>query len=155
MEDLNSVMKPGNQSHNIKMHIIKTKYGLYDICFEKIIEHFIEKDSQLYEILVNIRNNYLLNFKDIPSILNDMHPVVDDRMTTMKQDVINAAKETAEVLEAAEHLEHEISMLKEEKRVIFEQYEIEKNELRTTNELLSLEIKQLTDLCKRSGVNNK
>lgn len=73
----------------------------------------------------------------------------------MKQDVINAAKETAEVLEAAEHLEHEILMLKEEKRVMFETYEIEKNELTTTNELLNLEIKQLTDLCKRSGVNTK
>lgn len=28
MDDLNIVMKPGNQSHNIQMHIIKTKYGL-------------------------------------------------------------------------------------------------------------------------------
>jgi hypothetical protein len=46
-----------------------------------------------------------------------MHPVLDERMATMKSDVIKAAKETAEVLEAAEHLEQEIQILKEEKRV--------------------------------------
>jgi hypothetical protein len=47
MDELNIVLTPNNNTHNIQMHIIKTKIGLYDICFEKITEHFSDKDRQL------------------------------------------------------------------------------------------------------------
>jgi len=113
---------------------------LQDICLEKIIEHFKTSDVSLYNILQKINELNKLNLSESMSILNN-NSYNNSRIIYLKEKLNKTSDEASYMLDAAEKLENELHVLKNEKM----SDEITIKELLTTNELLRLEIKSLKD----------
>ena len=129
-----------------KTEILMAKHGLYDVCFQEVI-NFTEslQADDLAQVLRKIRAVHTTLFQSVPGIVENAGSVEEkkweSKMNLMKIKLTQTDQETNQLLEAAEMLESE-SKTKEREiknlRSIIERLEKTNEELKKNASLVSV-----------------
>ena len=123
-------------------YILKAKYGLFGICFEKIIEHVKTVDPHIGEILEGLQAGHTSIIGELVELILRLTPQMERDLQYMQEEVKKAQTETSEVLAAAENLESQMKDTEGEKGLLKRQHDGEKRELERQIESLEAENKK-------------
>ena len=85
------------------------KHRLYELCFEKSVEHAQKEQPEFGAVLRQLRETHRKLFDDFPKVLRDMRPKYLAALTEMHSEVVRTEEESRLLLEAAEVLEREVA----------------------------------------------
>ena len=118
MYDLSLKLEPNLASHLVNTNILKAKFSLYEICFQKIIEFITQVDPRISSILEGIHDSHSLIFKELPNLILQAKVAGEGNLEELRNEQSvkkqSTLAETEEVLEAAEKLEHENQILRQQ-----------------------------------------
>lgn len=154
MGELSQMLKQGEANHLIHGYMLKAKQGLFLICQEKLTQLIIKQNKKAGTLLKNVNNALNGLFGDSLSSIFSVHSKYQEKIKAMKADMEKAMKETAEVLEAAEQIEKEAEVHKQEKDRLKRMVDEEKEELRIELENLQNENKRYLDIIIKHSKNN-
>ena len=91
-------------------YIMKAKYGLYEMCADKMVEYLRETDPEAGDLICNIKDGGSKIMQDLFQGMFQLKPILERELNLYKEEVKSAHKETTQVLEAAEHLENDMQV---------------------------------------------
>jgi len=115
--------------------VMLARHGLYDVCFQEIINYTSATNPQLADILRKLRLVHTSLFQSFPLVLQDIQGAASQAMTVLRENARQAQAETAQLLEAAEQLEREAMVQQEE----LQRMKVEVAKLTSDNEALKKE----------------
>jgi len=135
--------------------ILKAKYHMYDICTRSLSDLLIRTSPQIGEVLATLRENTSSIFMELVGTMLHLQPKMNDRLHSYKKEFERTKDEIAEILQAAEHLEKENTTLLEDKRLMRENFETEKEKLFKEIDELRAENKNYLDTIIRHSKSSK
>lgn len=96
--------------------ILMAKHGLFDVCFQEVINYTTSFNPQLGAILRKLRLVHTTLFQSFPPLMQDVQHYAAEEVSKLRKQAQEAEKETAQLLEAAEQLEREAHAQQEELR---------------------------------------
>lgn len=146
MNELSEVLKDGHQDFIISVFSMKAKYELALICQKKITDLVSKKNEKLGSKLEEVQEILVNVFKDIIKKFIQIQPRLQKKIKNMKNEIEIAQHESAEVLEAADQLRKESELHQQEKHVLINHFNTERNEMLAEIESLQEENKKYLDM---------
>jgi hypothetical protein len=129
MEDLSNILKQGHPDFLISVYSIKAKFELACICKRKISDLANRKSSQIGEYLYKTDKILEELFNDMISAMISIYPKIQKKINTIKSEAENTVSQSSDILEAAQQIEKESQMTKQEKEILIKRFQEERQEL--------------------------
>lgn len=94
--------------------ILMAKHGLFDVCFEEVINYATTFNPQLSAILRKLCLVHTALFQSFPPLVQEVQHHAAEEVSKLRRQAQEAEKETASLLEAAEQLEREAQIQQSE-----------------------------------------
>jgi len=136
-EKLDAVKYPRMKDPYLRQgEMLLAKFKLHELCFEELCNVAESSDTRFAEALRTMKDAHAKLFSEFPAIIYDMRPHYKRRIAEMQDEVVRSERETAQLLQAAEMLEKEAEAHAEQKELMAEKFDKERNRLLLENRRL-------------------
>lgn len=130
--------------------ILLTKFKLFEVCFDALVKvaYQLTPKKEFGDLLQIMRQTHASFFHTYTSLINKFEPTYSDQIKSKDLEIVRSEKEIEQLMIAAEALEKDATKHSEEKIVLSQQFEKEKQALISQNKTLRREFQVVFQRCK-------